>query len=212
MQDTSYIAEDSEGDEVVRAFEIALLGVTPRGLSVFQPDPDKDLSAEWDLWLNKWFAPTIAPAFVKIYSLAERFRIREVKEADHELDTALSENLKSGSLGAAESFLEGKSRMRHHPEWNRFVNWIGEGKTPGHVLTLAALQAVLFHLPLAPALLAYARFEFQSGVRKSTGWGEEEKESLFLKVLPQVQVAVRAKIDHISPDQADNESSGLQSI
>lgn len=78
---------------------------------------------------------------------------------------------------------------------------------------MAALQSVLYHLPLASALLAYARFEFQLGIRKTAaGRSDEEKEALFLKALPHVQVAVRLKIDHISDGKNGDNPGGLRSI
>jgi len=168
MQDTLYVAEgvDAHG-ETTRAIEISLLGVTPGEPSTFLPEKKADLASAWQKWIDQWFVPVLAPAFVEIHQFAGKFHLEEAAAANFDLDQKLPDLLRARSLKAGALFLEGKTEMKHHPEWLRFSQKIEQGETPGHALTLAALQTVLYHLGLIPALTSFAWFEFHSGLTRS---------------------------------------------
>lgn len=82
--------------------------------------------------------------------------------------------------------------MRANPGWERFSERIARADTPGHVTVVFALQSALYNLSLAPALTAYAWFEFQSGLPKND-LSEGESDTIFASVLPHVPVALRGE-------------------
>ena len=210
MQDTIYLAEgiDAHG-ETTRAIEISLLGVTPGEASTFLPDKECDLAAAWQEWIEQWFVPVLAPAFVAVHQFAEKFHLQETAAVDFDLDQKLPDFLRTRSLKAGALFLDGKSEMKHHPELLRFSQKIEKGETPGHALTLAALQTVLFHLGLIPALTSYAWFEFHSGLAGAGIKDAEEKADVFIKIVPQLRLAVPAGI---CEDELGNDGTYLRAI
>ncbi len=174
---------------------VSRLGIEVRSPGTFVWDSRGDLAAAWRLWLETWFAPVLAPAFVKIHRLAEEMRPDEIAAQDRALDHALSETLRARSLASGRAFLEGKSEMRANREWTRFAELVAAGGTPGHATTLFALQSALYHLPLAPALSAYAWFELESGLLPHTGYRDRngsanEVLEVFASAIPHVQVAI----------------------
>jgi len=210
MQDTLYVAEgvDAHG-ETTRAIEISLLGVTPGEPSTFLPEKKADLASAWQKWIDQWFVPVLAPAFVEIHQFAGKFHLEEAAAANFDLDQKLPDLLRARSLKAGALFLEGKTEMKHHPEWLRFSQKIEQGETPGHALTLAALQTVLYHLGLIPALTSFAWFEFHSGL---TGTGIEDAEGeteIFMKIAPHLRLAVPTRIGE---DELGNDGAYLRVI
>ncbi len=174
---------------------VSRLGIEVRSPGTFVWDSRGDLAAAWRLWLETWFAPVLAPAFVEIHRLAGEMRPDEIAGQDRVLDRALSETLRTRSLAAGLAFLEGKSEMRANRKWTRFSELVAAGGTPGHATTLFALQSALYHLPLAPALSAYAWFELESGLLPHTGYRNHsgtgnDALALFASAIPHVQVAI----------------------
>ncbi len=195
MQDTLYVAEGINAHgETTRAIEISLLGVTPGEPATFLPDKQSNLGGAWQNWIDDWFVPVLAPKFVEIHQFAGKFQLKEAAAVDLALDRELPDSLRIRSLKTAALFLEGKSKMKHHPEWRRFSQKIEKGETPGHALTLAALQTVLYHLGLLPALTSYAWFEFHSGLSGAGIKNAEEKTDIFMSIAPHLRLAVPARI------------------
>ena len=135
----------------------------------------------------------------------------------------LNEALRTRSLIAAEAFLKGKSEMRAHREWRRFVDRVAEGHSPGHTTTLFALQCALYHLPLSSALSAYVWFELESGLPKSRpGRGErsyrdkpgsaEEVLNVFRTALPHVAVALQGDRDEIEGNRSPQDLPQLRAL
>jgi len=181
---------------------ISRLGVTAVSPATFLWDERGDLSSAWQIWLGAWFSPVLAPAFVAVHRLAGKMRPAEIADQDHKLDRSLSGALRRRSLAAAGAFLGGKAEMRANREWTRFAGLVDRGESPGHCTVLFALQATLYHLPLAPALAAYAWFELESGLprtgfRDRPGTGEEVL-ALFASALPAVRLAMGGDRDESS--------------
>lgn len=205
MPDTIHIADADEGGGFALARLISQIGVHSEFPATFLWDDRGDLSAAWTIWLEKWFGPHLVGTFIEVYRCATEFRLDEIEAADTRLDTSLTESLRSRSLKVATAFLEGKSEMRANREWQRFVDRIGRGKSPGHTTTLFALQSAIYHLPLGPALSAYAWFELESGLPR-TGYRDksgsaEEVLSVFRAALPYVSVALRGDRGEINGDE-----------
>lgn len=211
MPDTLHLADSDDSGGFALARLISRLGVQPHTPATFLWNDRGDLSKAWSLWLENWFVPHLAGTFVKVYSAAAQFRPENVQAADKHLDTVLTAALRKRSLLVAKAFLEGKSEMRANREWTRFVERIERGDSPGHATTLFALQCALYHLPLAPALSAYAWFELESGLPQ-TGYRDRDGSAgevlaVFQTALPHVSVALRG--DH---GENDGDDSRLRAI
>ncbi len=189
MENPIHIAEPGDDEGFSLAHFISHLGVTPGEAATFLCKKSEDVATAWHLWQETWFVPHLAPAFVGAYLCGHEQRIDEVQSIDSYLDVQLTGSFNQRSLAAAASFLEGKEEMRGHPGWKRFSERIENGTTPGHVPIVFALQSALYNLSLAPALTAYAWFEFQSG-RNRTELSEEESNAIFATVLKHVPVAL----------------------
>jgi urease accessory protein UreF len=180
---------------------ISRLGVVSGAPGTFLWDESTGLSEAWNAWLNVWFTPVLAPALVSVHHLASEMRPDEIVATDLAIDRALPESLRRRSLTAAKPFLTGKEEMRAHRAWSRVSARIAAGESPGHLVTLFALQTALYHLPLAPALGAYAWFELESGLppahRDRPGTAAEAL-ALFAAALPQVRLAMGADRDEFS--------------
>lgn len=195
MPDTYHIADADETDGFVLARLISRLGVDSVLPATFLWDRSASLADSWTDWLETCFSPHLGPAFVEIYECASSFRLVEIQEVDHRLKNSLSASQQERSLQAALAFREGKSEMKANREWQRFVNRVETGKSPGHVTTLFALQCALYHLPLASSLSAYTWFELENGLPRD-GYRDElgsadEVLQVFRLALPKVTVALR---------------------
>ena len=190
MADTIHIAEPGDDEGFALAHFVSHLGVAPGEPATFLCEKSGDLVSAWQLWQVTRFAPYLAPAFVDAYLCGHEQRTDEVQSVDRALDKTLNAPIRKRSVAAAEAFLEGKEEMRANPGWKRFAERIENGTTPGHVPIVFALQSALYNLSLAPALTAYAWFEFQSGC-DHTGLTNEESSEIFGSVLKHVPVALR---------------------
>jgi urease accessory protein UreF len=192
---------DLEGISLART--ISRLGVVSGAPATFFWDKSSGLSEVWNFWLGTWFAPILAPAFVNAHRFAGEMRPDEIVAGDLAIDRALPEPFRLRSLSAAAPFLEGKNDMRAHRVWSRVSGKIAAGDSPGHLVTVFALQTALYHLPLASALAAYAWFELESGLppahRDRPGTAAEALD-LFAAALPQVRLAMGADRDEFSND------------
>lgn len=192
MTDTLYSASGSDASGFALTRFISLLGVEPVTTGTFAPAPGAPLASAWEIWQKEFFLPYFAPAFVRSYHAAAAFHIAEIAEEDRALDARLPEAIRRKSVLAGKPFLEGKSEMRGHREWTRFAEQVNRGDSPGHLCVLFALQSLLFHLPLQPALTACAAFEFQS---RSAAFPfpeiSEDENTVFDTILPRISLAVR---------------------
>ncbi len=188
------LAAPDELDGLALARLISRLGVDFDAPATFLWDERGDLAAAWQIWLGTWFGPVFAPAFAEIHRLAGEMRPDEIAARDRVLDRFLTEPLRHRSRAAGRAFLGGKSEMRAKGAWSRFAGVVGAGESPGHAVTLFALQTALYHLPLAPALAAYAWFELESGLPRN-GYRDrpgssDEVLSVFAAALSQVRLAI----------------------
>jgi hypothetical protein len=216
MPDTLHLADPDDAGGFALARLISQLGVHPDTPATFVWDDRGDLTSAWTIWLEKWFVPHLTGVFVEVYRCATAFQVKEIEVADRRLDSLLTENLRARSLKIARAFLDGKSEMRAHREWQRFVDRVGQGKSPGHTTTLFALQCALYHLPLGPALSAYAWFELESGLprndyRDKPGSAEEVL-AVFRAALPHVAVALQGDRDENGGEGSAGGSPQLRAI
>jgi hypothetical protein len=204
MPDTFHIAEADDNEGFALARLISRLGVEISHPSTFLWDRTTSLEDAWENWLKSSFEPHLGPAFVKVYEHASSFQLKEIRDVDALLEGSLAPLVKDRSRKAAHAFLEGKSEMKANREWQRFVDTVEKGQSPGHVTTLFALQCALYHLPLAASLSAYVWFELECGLprdgyRDEPGSAEESLQ-VFRLALPQVAVALRGDRGEIGND------------
>jgi len=219
MPDTLHLADPDDAGGFALARLISQLGVHPETPATFAWDDRGDLASAWSIWLENWFVPHLVGTFVEVYRHAAAFQLKEIEVADRRLDAALTDGLRVRSLKVAKAFLEGKCEMRAHREWQRFVDRVALGKAPGHTTTLFALQCSLYHLPLGPALSAYAWFELESGLPRAESGSSyrdkagsaEEVLTVFRTALPHVAVALQGDRDETS-DGSSGGSSQLRAI
>ncbi|NLT69424.1 MAG: hypothetical protein GXX91_01855 [Verrucomicrobiaceae bacterium] len=223
MPDTLHLADADDVGGFALARLISQLGVSPQSPATFAWNDRGNLAAAWTIWLEKWFAPHLSACFVEVYHRAAASLVEEIEAADRRLDAALTDSLRSRSLQVAGAFLEGKSERRAHRQWQRFVERIASGHTPGHTTTLFALQCALYHLPLGSALSAYAWFELESALPPSgSGGGErdyrdkagsaEEVLAAYRLALPHVAVALRGDRDEHAGETSAEPPSRLRAI
>ncbi|MDF1826363.1 MAG: urease accessory UreF family protein [Verrucomicrobiales bacterium] len=185
-------AELSNFDGADLAHVVALLGIAPETRATFSLQEESRLAPAWDLWQENWFSPALVPAFAGCYHAASRLKIDDIQRIDETLDAKLNDSIRERSINAGKAFLDGKSEMKGHREWIRFTERIAAGKCPGHLPVLFALQCQLFHLPLAPSLTTYARFEFQSRDGKFPFKKMSVEEGvIFSTILPSISLAVQ---------------------
>lgn len=186
------IASGDDTDGLSLASLISRLGASPGGPATFFASKDPAETA-WVTWQKELFLPAIAPAFGELWHCAEQGRIAELAAADAFLDANLPEPARQHGREAAQTYSEGKTDLIHHRPWFQFVERVREKRSPGQVASFFALHCALFHLPLASSLLAYAWFEFQSGLPSANrGWHLENLE-MFDSIIPHLAVAVGGK-------------------
>jgi urease accessory protein UreF len=201
MSDTFHAAAPDELDGLSLARFVSRLGVETVSPATFLWDGSGSPAPLFQRWLGECFRPILAPALVEIHRLATTYRLDEFAKVDRGLDASLEEGARKRSLAAAKAFLEGKAEMKANREWSRFADLVAKGGSPGHTPTLFALQAALYHLPLAPTLAAYAWFELESALprayRDLAGTRQEVLDTFSL-ALPEVRVAVQRVHDEFA--------------
>ena len=183
-----------EQEEFARSVRVSLLGVTPAGVASFRPDEDS-LVSDWETWAATIFANTIGPSFRDAFELGCEFRLRELALLDVALGKEIPD-LSDDLAAASRPFIEGKEQMKGHSDWGKYVRKIESGKAPGHLPVVFALHSVLYRLPLASALAAYAWFEWMRG-HESIGMlalaGEPESPpQCFLTIKPHISAIIRS--------------------
>jgi hypothetical protein len=212
LADSSLSAFAGGAEEVLRAMNISVLGAAGAGSATFLPDLGDDASAvmlaeAWDGWLRGLFATQIGAAFCRVHAAVGEMRIDEILRADQDIDAALEEQEKQRSLEAAQAFLEGREAIRHMPQFARLATAIHNSDSPGHVTTLFAMQAGLYHLPRLGALVSYAYFEWHGGA-VAASWNGDRSMAFFEQQNPQTASVVRSLIR----DQTATGESGESSI
>jgi hypothetical protein len=155
------------GEEMQRAIDISVMGAAGAGAATFLPEVganEEELATAWDHWLDERFAGVMGSAFCRVHAAVGEMRIGEIQRADNDIDAAFDDTERQRSLESARAFLEGRESIRHMPQFARLTEAIRNSDSPGHVTTLFAMQAGLYHLPRLGALVSYAYFEWLGGV------------------------------------------------
>ncbi len=197
MPESFHLADPGDLGGLALGRLISRLGVSISAPATFRWDGSRDLSTAWESWLANPFRTLLAPAYVRAHRLAGEGQVVELATIDLDLDRGLQQDLRARSRQAGTCFLDGKEGMQAKREWNRFAAKVEAGETPGHLPVLFALHASLYHLPLLPALGAYAWFELESGLPrgdwKDRPGGSAEALEAFAAALPELQVAVHGE-------------------
>lgn len=208
--DSVYLATPGAADEAQLAIDISIIGAAGAGAATFCPllpveGAKAVFETAWNEWLSQRFVSVLGGPFCRIHASAGQMRMDEIVRADADIDAALNAEEKRRSLAAAQAFLEGREKVRHMPQLVRLTDAIGRGETPGHVTTLFAMQAGLYHLPRLAALVSYAYFEWLGGV-VATGWKVERDMTAFETGYPQTFASVRSILhaESVSSDEGDS--------
>ena len=163
--DAIYAANVVDHREWKRADGIARLGASDATEpGTFLPTgPGDAFESEWRRWLAESFESWLGPAFVEVYLATSRMQSERVAELDREIGGRLSPEAHERSRAAALPWLEGRTEVQRQPQWVKYLRAQAAGEVPGHVTTIFALQAALFHLPLLSSLAAYVIFEGMNG-------------------------------------------------
>jgi len=210
VSDSVYLAARGGADEAQLAVDISIIGAAGAGASTFCPLLPVDgagpvLETAWNEWLSGRFVPVLGGPFCRIHEAAGQMRVSEILRADADIDAALNSEEERRSLAAAKAFLEGREKVRHMPQLVRLMDAISSGETPGHVTTLFAMQAGLYHLPRLAALVSYAYFEWLGGA-VAAGWQGDRDMTAFETGYPLTFASVRSILhaDSESPDQGES--------
>lgn len=196
---------DGEGGagELERAIEISVMGVGGEGGGTFCCDLEKGggpvgregFKEQWLEWLQATFRDQVSEVFMRVFLASTEMRIDQIVDLDNSMDSRLGEGASQRSREAGRCFLEGKAEMQRAPQWKKYACNVEQGKCPGHLATVFALQATLYHLPLLSALSAYVYFEWRSSIKnlgKSGGLaGEATSLQWFLQQYPESVAVVR---------------------
>jgi len=212
--DSVYLATPGASDEARFAVDISIIGAAGAGAATFCPllpadGVDAALDSAWSKWLSQRFAEVLGAPFCRIHEAAGQMRMGEIVRADADIDAALNDDEKRRSLVAARAFLEGREKVRHMPQLVRLTDAIACGDTPGHVTTLFAMQAGLYHLPRLAALVSYAYFEWLGGV-VAAGWQGQHDVAAFETRYPATFASVRKILHAKSASSSEGESSIFQ--
>jgi len=158
--------------EVERAIGISVMGVGGEGGGIFShifekaqaPADLTEFKKEWLKWLRKTFRDQLAEVLVNVFLASTEMRMGRIAELDKELGQQLSVEESKKSREAGTWFLQGKSTLQRAPQWQKYARCVEQGECPGHVVTVFALQAALYHLPLLSALTSYVYFEWRAGM------------------------------------------------
>ena len=93
------------------------------------------------------------------------------------------------------------------PQFARLTKAIGDADSPGHVTTLFAMQAGLYHLPRLGALVSYAYFEWLGGVVAAECAVDRDMET-FERLHPRTAEVVR----NLVRGEIDGDGNGESSI
>jgi hypothetical protein len=199
-----YLVEgEGEFGELERAIGISVMGVGIEGRGTFRCDLGKGVGADgpvefreqWLVWLQATFRDQVSEVFVKVFLASTGMRIDQIVELDNGLNSRLGmgENQQSREVGRW--FLDGKTEMQRAPQWKKYACKVEQGMCPGHLVTVFALQAALYHLPLLSALSAYVYFEWRAAIKnlgESGGLaGERTSPRWFLQQYPESMAIVR---------------------
>jgi len=149
--------------ELWRSVEIALIAATPSAPILFPAPADgKEKAAAWKTWTDTTFTQSIAPHLVRAHQAAT-LGVRELVEADLKFDGEVTDDAtreRSRAMGL--ELLDRNAGARHLKPISKLQTLLETQACPGHAATVFALQCVLFHVPLAPSLVAYLFLEWQA--------------------------------------------------
>lgn len=212
-----YLAEQGDAGELLRAVDMSVIGAAGAGVATFLPRPLLTCGAEddgeveqiavaaaiadaWQWWRRERLEAGLGHAFCRVHEAAGQMRVGEILRADAAIDELLDSDEVRRSRRAAVAFLEGREQVRHMPQLARLSEAVDRAEATGHVTTLFAMQAGLFHVPRLPALVSYAYFEWLGGAQ-AAGWSGARDVQLFASCDPQIFNSVRRIVHAAAGDE-----------
>ncbi len=142
--------------------EIALIAAAPAGPILFDSQSGTDKRQAWKRWTEDTFATIVVPHLIAAHAAAE-LGVRELVEVDRQLDPQIPDpTARQRSTTAGRKLLERHEGARHLKAIPKLIHQVDSKRCPGHAASVFALQCTLFHVPVAPALIAYLFLEWQA--------------------------------------------------
>lgn len=135
-----------------RLVELCLPSHEECGAATFQPEGAETLAAEWDRWVRGVFVPVLMPAWDSARAALEARDWSALLGADAALGAALPRGASRGSLQAGRLALLGHVPPRGAKFLERLRELAAEHAAAGHLATVFAVRAHVFHQPSRQAL------------------------------------------------------------
>lgn len=146
-----------------RLVELCLPSHEECGAATFRPEGAETLAAEWDRWVGEVFVPVLVPAWDSIQAAIEARDWSALLEADAALGAALPHGASQGSLQAGRLALLGHVPPRGAKFLERLRELAPEHTAAGHLATVFAVRAHIFHQPSRQTLGALLLAECVQG-------------------------------------------------
>lgn len=130
-----------------RIAEVCLPSYETCGAATFCPRCDGNLDAEWDDWVAGMFVPVLGPSLSALQDAAAAQSLDLLLAADGALGRSLSRCAASGSLMAGRAALLDFIPPRGAKLLERLRGVAAARAEAGHMATVFAVRAHVFHLP-----------------------------------------------------------------
>lgn len=130
-----------------RVAELCLPSHESAGAASFRPRGAETLDADWDAWVAEVFAPAITLSLISLREAAEAQSVGALLAADAGLGAGLPAAAAAGSLAAGRRALLDFVPPRGARLLERLREAAAANKAAGHMATVFAVRAHIFHLP-----------------------------------------------------------------
>lgn len=166
-----YAADQADGREQLRADAMTRIGATDARLpaTFLATGTGPMFEREFGHWLAETFESWLGTGLIGVGRATAAMRTEQIAALDLEIDGRLDPMARERSKRAAIPWLEGRAEVRRQPQWVKYLAAQASGEVPGHLATVFAMQAALFHLPLLSVLTAYVHYEGINGLAAAPG-------------------------------------------
>lgn len=139
--------------------EVCLPSHDACGAVTFRPSGAATLDAEWDAWVTALYVPLLRPSLCTLQDAAASQPLNVLLRADRDLGHALTESAARGSLAAGRCALLDFVPPRGAKLLERLRQAAVDSDAVGHLPTVFAARAQVFHLPSVQVAGAYLLVE-----------------------------------------------------
>ncbi len=150
-----------------RIVEVCLPSHETCGAATFCPGGGRNLDADWDEWIAGMFMPLLGPSLSALQDVATSQSLDRLLAADGDLGRSLSGRAARGSLLAGRAALLDFVPPRGAKLLERLRGAAAERREAGHMATVFAVRAHVFHLPGVQVAGAYLLAECVLGAAEA---------------------------------------------